>query len=100
MTVCFQTRTLSPRRRAYDRGAAHPAVCLPPASPCALLVFLIGYIFYRGLPNISWELLTSQTSVHQRHHRASCPTFLNTLYIILLAHWSSSCPWAWARPST
>ena len=51
---------------------------------CALLLFLIGYIFYRGLGNISWELLSSQTS-YINDTIGILPNFLNTLYIILLA---------------
>ena len=50
----------------------------------ALLVFLIGYIFYRGLSNISWSLLTSETS-YISDTIGILPNFLNTLYIILLA---------------
>ena len=39
---------LSPRRRAYDKGLrALLWVCA--GVTCALLVFLIGYIFYRGV---------------------------------------------------
>ncbi len=29
---------------------------------CALLVLLIGYIFLRGLPNVTWQLLSTQES--------------------------------------
>ena len=43
-----------------------------------------GYIFYRGLGNISWELLSSQTS-YINDTIGILPNFLNTLYIILLA---------------
>ena len=51
---------------------------------CALLVFLIGYIFYRGLGNITWELLTSQTS-YIKDTIGILPNILNTLYIIFVA---------------
>ena len=40
-------RNLSPRRRAYDL-AMRALVWLSALLTCALLVFLIGYIFYRG----------------------------------------------------
>lgn len=52
---------LSPRRRLYDRGM-RGLVWLCAGLTCALLLFLIGYIFYRGVPGITWSLLTSQTS--------------------------------------
>ena len=47
-----------------------------------LLVGLLCYIFYRGLPHITWELLTSEPSVI-RGINGILPNILNTLYIIL-----------------
>ena len=74
---------LSPRRRAYDKGLrALLWVCA--GVTCALLVFLIGYIFYRGLGNITWELLTTQTS-YIKDTIGILPNILNTLYMILVA---------------
>ena len=76
-------KTLSPRRRVYDR-TLRAALYLCAGLTCALLVFLIGYIFYRGLGNITWELLTTQTS-YLRNTIGILPNILNTLYIIALA---------------
>ena len=45
-------RNLSPRRRAYDL-AMRALVWLSALLPCALLVFLIGYIFYRGAGSVT-----------------------------------------------
>ena len=74
---------LSPRRRAYDKGLrALLWVCA--GVTCALLVFLISYIFYRGLRNITWELLTTQTS-YIKDTIGILPNILNTLYIIFVA---------------
>ncbi|MCF2617262.1 phosphate ABC transporter permease PstA [Oscillibacter valericigenes] len=74
---------LSPRHQVYDKGLrALLWVCA--GVTCALLVFLIGYIFYRGLGNISWELLTSQTS-YIKGTIGILPNILNTLYIIFVA---------------
>ena len=50
----------------------------------ALLVFLIGYIFWRGLPNLTWELLSTQTS-YIRGTIGILPNIVNTIYIILTA---------------
>ena len=76
-------QTLSPRRRVYDRGLrALLWVCA--GVTCALLAFLIGYIFCRGLGNISWELLTTQTS-YIKDTIGILPNILNTLYIIFVA---------------
>ena len=74
---------LSPRRRIYDRGL-RGLLWLCAGITCALLVFLIGYIFYRGVGNITWELLTTQTS-YIKDTIGILPNILNTLYIILVA---------------
>lgn len=51
---------------------------------CALLLLIIGYIFYRGVPGITAEFLTTQSSyVHDTI--GVLPNILNTLYIVLLA---------------
>ncbi len=49
---------------------------------CLLLVFLIGYICFRGIPNLSWHLISTQTSYLQGTI-GILPNILNTLYIIL-----------------
>ena len=74
---------LSPRRRLYDKGL-RALLWLCAGVTCALLVFLIGYIFYRGLGNITWELLTTQTS-YIKDTIGILPNILNTLYIIMFA---------------
>ena len=49
----------------------------------ALLVFLIGYIFVKVLPNITWELLTTASST-LKGTTGILPNLVNTLYIIVL----------------
>ena len=48
----------------------------------ALTLFLLGYVLIKGLPNISWELLSSKPS-YLRGTVGILPDILNTLYIIL-----------------
>lgn len=48
-----------------------------------LLIGIIGYIFVRGLPHITWELLSTAPSALQ-NTIGILPNILNTLYIILL----------------
>lgn len=50
---------------------------------CLILLGLIGYILYRGLPHISIEFLTSKPSLI-RETVGILPNILNTLYIILI----------------
>ena len=49
----------------------------------AVLVALLGYIFVRGIPNITWQLLSTKPSVI-KDTIGILPNLLNTLYIILL----------------
>ena len=51
---------------------------------CALLVFLIGYIFFRGIPNLSWQLISTQSS-YRTNSIGILPNILNTLYIIIVS---------------
>ncbi len=74
---------LSFRRRFYDKGLK-AVLYFCAGLTCALLLFLIGYIFYRGLGNISWELLSTQTS-YRNDTIGILPNILNTLYIILIS---------------
>ena len=76
-------QNLSPRRRLYDRGL-RALLWICAGLTCALLLFLIGYIFYRGLGNITWQLLTTQTS-YIKDTIGILPNILNTLYIIFVA---------------
>ena len=48
----------------------------------ALTLFLLGYVLFKGLPNISWELLSTKPSF-LRGTVGILPDILNTLYIIL-----------------
>lgn len=50
---------------------------------CLILLGVIGYILYRGLPHISIELLTSKPSLI-RGTVGILPNILNTIYIILI----------------
>ena len=76
-------RNLSPRRRAYDL-AMRSLVWLSAGLTCALLLFLIGFIFYRGFPGVTWDFLSGTTS-YIRDTIGILPNILNTLYIVLLA---------------
>ena len=51
---------------------------------CLILLFIIGYIFYRGLPGITAEFLTTQSS-YVHNTIGILPNILNTLYIVLIA---------------
>ena len=76
-------RTLSPARRCYDI-VMRALLYLSAAITCALLLFLIGYICYRGLPGISLSFLTTSESV-LKGTMGILPSILNTLYVIFVS---------------
>ena len=49
---------------------------------CLLVIFMTGYVLIKGIPNISWELISSSPS-HLSDRVGILPDILNTLYIIL-----------------
>ena len=48
----------------------------------ALVLFLMGYVLINGLPNITWELLSTKPS-YLTDRIGILPDILNTLYIVL-----------------
>ncbi len=49
---------------------------------CSLVIFLIGYVLVKGLPNITWELLSTKPS-YITGKIGILPDILNTVYIII-----------------
>lgn len=49
---------------------------------CALVVFLMGYVFVKGVPNITWELLSTEPS-YLSDRIGILPDILNTVYLII-----------------
>ncbi|MGN0601798.1 MAG: phosphate ABC transporter permease PstA [Oscillospiraceae bacterium] len=50
---------------------------------CLLLAGIIGYILFRGIPHITWELLSTKPSL-LKDSIGILPNILNTVYIILI----------------
>lgn len=50
---------------------------------CCLLIGLIGYILYRGIPHVSWTLVSTKPGL-LRGTVGILPNILNTLYIIAI----------------
>ena len=73
--------SLSPRRRAY--AVLMKALMFVSAGlTVALVAFLVGYVMVKGVPNISWELLSTAPS-YLSVHIGILPDILNTVYIVL-----------------
>lgn len=75
-------KQLSSKRRAHDL-LINGLMYLSSFLILLLLVFLIGYILVRGLPNITLSFLTTKPSL-VRDNIGILPNILNTLYIILM----------------
>ena len=73
-------RAMSLSRRVYDRGM-RSLLWLSAGITCALLVFLMGYILWRGIPQLSWQFLTSSESV-LKGTLGILPAICNTLYVV------------------
>ena len=69
------------KRNAYI-GTMRVLMWLAAGVTAALTLFLLGYVLIKGLPNISWELLSTKPS-YLRGTVGILPDILNTLYIIL-----------------
>ncbi len=52
------------------------------ALTAALVLFLMGYVLINGIPNISWELLSTKPS-YLTERIGILPDILNTVYIVL-----------------
>ena len=74
------TAPLSAARRTWN-GAMRFLLYAAAALICALLAFLIGYILYRGVPNLSWQFLSSEESVIN-DIQGILPAIVNTVYVI------------------
>lgn len=70
------------RRKIWNRTAA-AALYISSAFTVLLLFVLIGYIMFRGIPGLTWELLSTQSSYIQKTI-GILPNILNTVYIIIV----------------
>ena len=69
------------RRRGYI-GTMRALMYLSAGLTAALVLFLIGYVLLKGVPNISWELLSTAPS-YLEERIGILPDILNTLYLVM-----------------
>lgn len=72
---------MNKKRKLYI-GLMRGAMILCTALTAALVLFLMGYVLVNGLPNITWELLSTKPS-YLTERIGILPDILNTLYIVL-----------------
>ena len=58
------------------------AMIVSTAATAALLIFLLGYVLTKGIPNITWQLLSTKPS-YLSGRIGILPDILNTVYIVL-----------------
>ncbi|MBP8640542.1 MAG: phosphate ABC transporter permease PstA [Oscillospiraceae bacterium] len=76
-------RKISSKRRVKDI-VFKALIYLSAIITISLLILLIGYIFYRGLPNVSWEFLSTARKVLE-DKIGILPNIIFTLYTIITA---------------
>ena len=69
------------RRRAY-MGLMRGLMWISTALTAALVLFLVGYVLMKGVPHITWQLLSTSPS-YTSATIGILPDILNTLYVIL-----------------
>lgn len=74
---------ISVKRKAYIT-TMRVLMGISVAFTCALVIFLIGYVLYKGLPNITWELLSTNPS-YLSDRIGILPDIINTVCILLAA---------------
>ena len=75
----FNGNVISGRRKAYI-GLMKAAMAVSVAITCGVALFLIAYVLYKGVPNLSWELLFTKPSI-LAGRIGILPDILNTLYL-------------------
>ena len=76
-------KNTSVRRQAY--GLAMKGLMLLAAGvTCALVIFMVGYVLYKGVPNVTWQLLSTSPS-YLSDTIGILPDILNTVYIVIYA---------------
>ena len=70
------------RRRAVYGFVMRFLMRLCAGLTAALALFLVGYVLYKGLPNVTWKLLSTKPS-YLTDSIGILPDILNTLYVML-----------------
>ena len=77
----MEEKNVSVKRRAY-MGLMKCLMWFSAGLACLLVLFLIGYVLCKGLPNITWELLSTSPS-YLADSIGILPDLMNTLYIVI-----------------
>ena len=70
------------KKRSIYNWTMQALMWLAAGITAGLTLFILGYVLYKGLPNITWELLSTKPS-YLTDRIGILPDILNTVYIIL-----------------
>ena len=77
----MKTKHISPQRKAYI-ALMRTLMAIAAILTGVLVLFLIVYVLAKGVPNISWELLSTSPS-YLSDKIGILPDILNTIYIVI-----------------
>ena len=77
----MKKNSLSTSRKIYI-GIMKALMWISVLFTCALVLFLIIYVLFKGFPHITWKFLTTKPS-YLTDEIGILPDILNTIYIIL-----------------
>ncbi len=70
------------KKRKFYITLMHSIMIISTALTAALVLFLLAYVFIKGIPNISWELISTKPS-YLTDKIGILPDILNTVYIVV-----------------
>ena len=70
------------KKRKFYITLMHSIMIISTARTAALVLFLLAYVFIKGIPNISWELISTKPS-YLTDKIGILPDILNTVYIVV-----------------
>ena len=74
-------KPLSPKRKTYI-GTMTALMWICSLLTCGLVVFILAYVLFRGIPNISWQFVSTSPS-YLSGNIGILPDIMNTIYIVL-----------------
>ena len=77
----MMNQSLSAKRKGYE-VLMKSLMLISVTLTGALVLFLLGYVLTKGIPNITWQLLSTKPS-YLTESIGILPDILNTLYIVL-----------------
>lgn len=79
----YVNEPLSAKRKAYQL-IMKSLLILSISVTIGLVIYLMGYIFAKGLPNLSWAFVTGEMS-YLKGTEGILPAIVNTLYVVFIA---------------